>query len=202
MDVEGNQAAGSADNGRPPVKVGGVYKSTQPTYTDGQIAQFQADSRGNQSIAVRDADGTSGANVVGLNDSVSTSKNGLATGAFESRFNGASWDRSRTPTTFKVVAAVAASAGTGATVWTPTTGKKFRLMGYSLSTTANASLIFCDNAAANPIFRTPLLAASGSHGLGAADMGNGILSGTANNVLKVDASATTVITGTVWGTEE
>lgn len=115
-------------------------------------------------------------------------------------WNGATWDRQRTAAKFVIVAAVAITAATGATIWTPASGKKFRLMGYSFSASAAASLIFGDNVVGTVIFRGPLLAAAGIDSQ--YNLGNGFLSAAANNVLKLDVSANATVTGTVWGTEE
>lgn len=117
--------------------------------------------------------------------------------------NGTTWDRLRTPSTFKVIAAVAITAATGATIWTPAAGKKFRLMGYSISASAAASLKFYDGAGGaltTQIFRGPLLAAAGIDSQ--YNLGNGILSAAANNTLALDVTGNATVTGTVWGTEE
>jgi hypothetical protein len=113
-------------------------------------------------------------------------------------WNGASWDRLRTPNVFKVVSAVAVTAGTPASVWTPTSGKKFRLLGFVLSLSVAGFVKLIDSAA--EIFRT------GAMPLGDGDevisLGNGILSALANNILKIDVSATGTVNGTVFGVEE
>lgn len=44
-EIQGNIAAGATDSGKP-VKVGGVYNSTPPTYTNGQRGDAQLDSQG------------------------------------------------------------------------------------------------------------------------------------------------------------
>ncbi len=44
--VQGNTGSGSPDSGNP-VKIGGVYHATQPTFADGQRVDAQFDSRGN-----------------------------------------------------------------------------------------------------------------------------------------------------------
>ena len=113
-------------------------------------------------------------------------------------YNGASWDKPRTASVFKDLAGVAIT--TIATVWTPASGKKFRLMGGSFSVSGACSVLFEDNAAATTIIRTPLLEANKPYSF---DLLNGILSGAANRVLKATASTGTVtITGHLYGTEE
>jgi hypothetical protein len=128
---------------------------------------------------------------------------GLATHATLSVWNGATWVLLRTPIIFKTIAAVAITAATGATIWDPAAGKKFRLMGYCLSSTAAASFKFYEGlttALTTLRFQGPLLAANGVHDC--PPLGNGILSSTADMNLNLDVSATSTVSGTVWGTEE
>lgn len=114
-------------------------------------------------------------------------------------FNGATWDRVRVQSLRKDVSTVA--IGTIATVWMPTSGKKFRLMGGSISVSAAASVLFEDNSAGagNFIWRTPKLSADTPYNF---DLGNGFLSSAANNVLKATSSAAANLTGTLYGVEE
>ncbi len=51
IPVAGDVAAAATDSGNP-VKVGGRYNTTQPTYTDGQRSEVQSDSRGNIKVAL------------------------------------------------------------------------------------------------------------------------------------------------------
>lgn len=46
---QGNVAAGATDSGNP-VKVGGKYNATAPTYTDGQRGDVQLDNKGNVKV--------------------------------------------------------------------------------------------------------------------------------------------------------
>lgn len=114
------------------------------------------------------------------------------------KYDGATIDRERIPVVFKTIAAQAITAGTALDLWTPTTGKKFRLMGFYLSSSAAAYLIFKDDS--TTILNSPAAAAAGI--LSSPPMGNGILSATANNKLKLDVSATSTVSGFVFGTEE
>jgi hypothetical protein len=111
-------------------------------------------------------------------------------------FNGTTWDRLRTPTTYKALAAVA--IGSIATVWTPASGKKFRLMGGSISVSAAVSILFEDNAAGATIIQLPKLAVDTPYNF---DLGNGILSAAANNVLKATSSGAANVTGYLYGCE-
>jgi len=122
-----------------------------------------------------------------------------AVGADLQGFNGATWDRVRLPNVSKDVNGV--SITTIATVWTPASGKKFRLMGGSISSSVAGAVLFEDNAAGagNFVFRTPKLAADTPYDF--VVPGNGYLSAAANNVLKATLASAT-ITGTLYGTEE
>jgi hypothetical protein len=130
-------------------------------------------------------------------------------------FNGATWDRMRTPAIFKQ----ASTAATGSTaLWTPAAGKKFRIMRYRVQMTARAlAAVAADltinllDAAANlglaTITSVPAagLTAGDDYDSGWIDLGNGILSAAANNVLNINLSF--ALTGglvnvNVCGTEE
>ncbi len=104
------------------------------------------------------------------------------------------------PMVFKDIAAVAVTAGTAATVWTPTAGKRFRLMGWRLSSSAAAALIFRYGATPTTMFRTPLLAAAGVDVCEVAC--NGFAPGAAGEALKIDVSANATVSGVVYGFEE
>jgi hypothetical protein len=119
-------------------------------------------------------------------------------GAAIKAYNGVTWDRLRIPTIFKSLQAVA--IGAIATVWTPAGGKKFRLMGGSVSISAAASVLLEDNAGGTTIIQLPALLANVPYQF---DLANGILSGAANRVLKATASVTPcTITGFLYGAEE
>lgn len=114
-------------------------------------------------------------------------------------FNGVSWDKVRIATISKDLSTVA--LGSITTVWTPATGKKFRLMGGTISSSAAVSILFEDNSAGTTIFRTPKLLVDTPYDF-IVNGGQGKLSASANNVLKATSSSAANITGTIWGTEE
>lgn len=124
--------------------------------------------------------------------------------------------RIRTPNKFNTAQATASG---NTAVWTPTSGKKFRLMRFLLDVTNNASqaaggvitFAFQDGTSAlNIAFDVfvPTAAVTtvlGGYTSGWCDLGNGFLSAAANNVLNINLSAT-LATGnvrvTVAGCEE
>jgi hypothetical protein len=129
--------------------------------------------------------------------------------------SGGSWAGIRTPTTFHTVQATASG---NTAVWTPTTGKKFRLMRLMVQITGNATITsgavltvsFQDSTTATNIAIDSYIPASA---LTAADdfvspwidLGNGYLSAAANNVLNVNLSSALAAGNArifVCGTEE
>jgi len=104
---------------------------------------------------------------------------------------------------FKRITPTSITAGTPLTVWTPTSGTKFRLLGYSLGATVAAAQAFFVEGAGNTAtgIATPVLAIGGPPANNPA-LGDGYVSAAVNNALKVDVSATATIAGFVWGVEE
>jgi hypothetical protein len=224
--VTGPTAGGVAATGNP-VQVAGVYNTALPTYTAGQTAQFQSNSRGAMEVAFQ---GTASAiadnnlSSIRPGDQVATQA-GLAVNDFiyGGAFSGAAdaarqgWSKMRTPTVFTTVQATASGA---TTVWTPGSGNKWRLLKIYVEVTQNASLAaggvltitFLDTAAAIPIaFDVFVPTTAVTTTTGAAldvelDLGAfGILSAAANNTFRVNLSAA-LVTGNVrvnaMGTEE
>lgn len=96
QQVNGSIASATTDTDPNTVKVGSMYNSTQPTFTDGQRAEFQIDSRGNQRMAMMVAGTNTAANFMAdNNDGVATSvtTNKMTVMARETIYNGTSWDR-------------------------------------------------------------------------------------------------------------
>ena len=213
LAVKGSIAAGAADSGAP-VKIGGVYNSTPSTYTTGQRGDAHMGSRGALHVNLIAADGVTPALIttpIDANNGLSS----LRTSANEMNYNGTFWDMKRHPNVFKTITATASG---DTAVWTPTSGKKFRAMRYMILLTNEAAL-----ASAGALDVT-LKDASTTLGLGHSfyvpsaggtlvgrvctpwiDIGNGILSALANNVLNINLSAALTagkIRINICGTEE
>ena len=106
-----------------------------------------------------------------------------------------------TPQVIKNIAAQAVTAGTPVTIWTPATGKQYRVLGYAVSLSVAGSVIFKNNhsGTATEVFRTPALLA----GTGTGDkFGAGILPGAVNDALQIDVSASGTVSGYVYGEED
>ncbi len=150
------------------------------------------------------ATGISSAGVDGLGNHIAIltapgSVNSAPLATFPYGFNGTSWDKVRISNISKDVSAVTVTTIT--TLWTPGSGKKFRLMGGTLSCSTAVSILFEDNTAGATIFRTPKLLVDTPYTFEVRG-GQGFLSAVANNVLKATSSGAGVITGTLWGLEE
>ncbi|MGI8551308.1 MAG: hypothetical protein ACR2PL_11070 [Dehalococcoidia bacterium] len=123
---------------------------------------------------------------------------GMATAGFALNFDGVVWHYQRTPAVFKALSAV--SVASEATIWTPASGKKVRVMGFLLSSSVAGSVTLRDNTAGTIIAVVPC----GTAGVGVPSpaLGNGILSAAANNVLTATGPAASALSGMVYGTEE
>lgn len=118
------------------------------------------------------------------------------------------------PTVFKTLALITAAGDTA--IWTPTTGKKFRLMGLQIylatgTTAAAASEISIKDGSTvilNYAMCGVALVAFAIPGVCVADLklpGMGYLSAAANNVLNLNLSSVLAVGGVsvnAWGTEE
>lgn len=112
-------------------------------------------------------------------------------------WNGATYDRSRVANALAQVALSAATAE--ATIFTPTSSKKFRLMGLVLTASAQTVLTFKDNTAGTTIL-TLELAANVPFELSVGLISK--LSAAANNVLTVTRATSAILNGTIFGQEE
>lgn len=197
--VQGTVADAAAAAGNP-VPIGGIVNTTRPTYTNLQRAQAQFDVRGNLGTAVYDAGGNRGANVLAAGDGLGLGNSGLLAISYTMVENGATMDMQRTPRVFKTVSATASG---NTALWTPTTGKKFRLMRLLFDLTSNAgraaggvvTFSLQDNTTdigvTFDVFvpTTAVTTGFGGYTSGWIDLGNGVLSTAANNVLNLNLSA-------------
>ena len=93
--VQGNVASGAPDVGNP-VKVGGEFLTTLPTLTSGQRGDMMLTSRSELIVSLSAAGSTVLARANNSDAaSVSATSNNLGTYAYNSLFNGTTWDRAR-----------------------------------------------------------------------------------------------------------
>jgi len=209
--------------------IGGSVSGTCDFYaTSGSIAeivgvngQFSSGGISFLPVAIGNGTVTEGAGVDGIENAGGSSSIALAAAqmVWTSGANGGTVFR-RTPAVFKTASVSATAAGNTA-VWNPSSGKKFRLMRFQitaqgLSATAATILTISFQDATTAInigTYDVLLPAVANLQAGITtvsawvDLGNGVISATANNVLNANISATvTGATGTfrvnVCGTEE
>lgn len=116
-------------------------------------------------------------------------------------YNGATEDLIRAQNVLKIISGVAYTAGTAQTIWTPTAGKKWRLMGYALSNSVSGAFKFIDGAGGSEKLRTPSCTGT-TPNVSPGTFGNGLISTTADNVLQLDVTASGTVHGYVFGVEE
>lgn len=102
----------------------------------------------------------------------------------------------------KSFAAQAITAGTPVNIWTPTAGKKFRLLGFEFSSSAVAAILLKDGGNTNATFWSTALLAIAGIARNPDNFLNGYLGAAADGILKIDVSANATLTGSVFGVEE
>ena len=101
----------------------------------------------------------------------------------------------------KEIAGLVVVAGTPQTIWTPATGRKFRLYGFHVGVSAACAVLFKEGAGNTSIgVRSGLLGVNGN--VHADSIGEGVVSAAADNALKVDVTANATVHGFVWGYED
>lgn len=163
--VAGEVASGATDSGNP-VKVGGKYNSTLPTFTDGQRADLQLGARGATIVQLQipgTGNAVDSASASTLNDARSNTVSMYGSFVFGYLFNGTTWDRQRTVTVGD--AATTGIPAEGQYLYNGTTWDRQRVGPYQLA-------------------QTPITAASGN-----------VANASAAATLAAAASKTTYITG-------
>lgn len=158
--VTGNSASGATDSGNP-VKVGGVYRTTPPTLTDGQRGDLQVGPNGNLITAIGSGTTALTAGIAdGASDTVTAAGNGLIVRSYGLVYDTASsnWRRARGDTngTYGVATGSAASA----VGMTPVVGRSATSLvvkasagnfyGATIRSGATAGILVAYNAAAAP----------------------------------------------------
>ena len=111
--ASGDVAAGATDSGNP-VKIGGVYRVTPTTYTDGQRADIYCDNNGVLFTRIVVSGGNALTGVSGgITDGASNNVNAVRFLSHGVVFNGTTWDRERKANaTTRIVSAAASTNGT------------------------------------------------------------------------------------------
>ncbi|QND67642.1 hypothetical protein HB777_29370 [Mesorhizobium loti] len=203
--VVGNVASGVADAGAP-VKVGGIYNTTQPTIVTGQRADAQSDVNGNlrtfnTAPIVAGADAVVNANLTSMGNPGASAVllRPLATAGYT--FNGTTWDRQRKPNAASRI--VSSAATTNATVAKASAGDLLKVVGLK-ATAANCFLKIYNKATAptvgtdTPVLTIPLFASQAfNFDLGGMFFATGI--SYAITALAADADTTAIAAGDVLG---
>ncbi len=183
--VSGTVTANIGTSGALALETGGNLATLAAAITSSKM-QVNVAQVGGQATAMSGSDGQTAANV----PMETTGLYNPATPGIE---------RQRTPTVFKVLAEQAVTSGTPVSVWTPATGKKFRIMGYHLSLSVAGAVLIQDSTGVT-VLRMPR--ATNNNPTPSPPMGNGYLSSAANNQVFLDVTATGAVSGVIFGTEE
>lgn len=130
-----------------------------------------------------------------------TLANGLVSNAVQWAYNGAAFDKVRVGKVYKYIEFLNLANATATTVWTPASGKKFRLMGVSISVSGTNAAVHLRDGAGGTVFHTARASGTDTKDF---YFGNGYLSTAANNVLEIyNLTGSTInVHVTAWGTEE
>lgn len=90
----GNIASAATDSGNP-IKIGGKYNSTLPTFTDGQRGDVQIGSRGSLNVTLFSVDSATPINSGAPSTDAVGVQAGITTRSQNTSFNGSTWDRIR-----------------------------------------------------------------------------------------------------------
>ncbi len=188
MGAPGQQVDGNYD----PLAGGQVYDPSSHQYMAAQAGTVTTDSTSGVKYATTLMEHLTKA---GSDGQTASGVGMMAVG----KYNGATIDRERIISKFVQVKAQAVTAGTPVDVYTPTTGKKFRILGYDLGLSVAGSILLEDTTGVE-VLRTGTMAAN--TGKSSGPMGEGILSSAANNHLFLDVTASGTINGWIGICEE
>ena len=192
------------DTGDRLIRVDSKYQATAPAVADGDNAYLLLDTAGRVLISGAAAhDAAAAGNPVRIGGVHRTTVPSVAANDIVDLLLDAAGriHMAFSADTFKMIDAVAITAGTPATVWTPASGKKVRLLGWILSSSAAAALEFQDSGSAGTVrLQSPLLAAAGVHN--SAHLGEGYKLAAADNTLDLGVTANSTVSGMVFGVEE
>lgn len=211
--IFGNVASAATDSGAP-VKIGGIYNTTPPTFTNGQRGDWQIGSRGMGGVTLFPRDSIFAiSSTTNATDAASTGATlvGLNVSSYNMGYNGATWDRVRGNTTGLAVIPygisasrwnyAAASGGivnttTAVTIKAAVASTKNCISSFGVkhdTLGAGGELVIRDGAGGTVLYRTILLTTPESFDrvLPAA------VCGTANTLMEV-ATLTASVTGGVY----
>ena len=191
LNIVGAAADGAAVSGNP-ILVGGCDGTNTQTLLTDNTGRLLPTTR------ISDFSNVNFAWVGVPGDADTASNSVLFVNAQGAVYNGVTNERLRTPNKGKYIQL--ASSAAEQNIWTPAAGKKFRLMGFILTTDVDCNLTFRDNPTGALIFLASAKALVPT--ITPPNLINGFLSGNINRILTIQASAAATIFGTVFGCEE
>lgn len=188
---DGSGSAGVAQSGL--MGYNGTNWDRVRTINTGQLRTTVYNSSGTELLYVAPASVTDG--------SALSSGAGTLVSNVNFGFNGTNFDRVRVGKVYKHIEYLTLPDATGTTIWTPASGKKFRLMGISVSCGSAGRLALRDGSTGTDFIVRFLYAGADTKNF---DFGNGYLSLQADRVLELrnNSGATVNAWVTAWGTEE
>lgn len=141
-----------------------------------------------------------------VTDGTSLTLNGLAVASSNFGWNGYNYDRYRVATVFKWAEFLTFTTNTVLQVWSPTSGRKVRVMGFTISVSAACAInVRLGAAGSGTRFYTLRFPTGG--GTHTVSLGNGLIASAVNHVLEIQnptspSSGTTDVHVAAWGTEE
>jgi hypothetical protein len=164
--------------------------------------RVRADAQKNLMVGLRSGSGVEPTIGAFSTDAISKAANKLGVYATQAGFNGDAWDLVRVANVFKYLNIAALAAAGVSTVWTPTTGKKPRVMGMAIAYTSAGQLnVRTGSAGSGTTFLGTRAAGADTFLI---DLGQGKLASAANDVVEVINAGGANFDGTIliWGTEE
>lgn len=204
-------------NGLAQVIIGGNNTAANPVYVSGSAVAYDPDANLRANISAHNAAFSATKNGVEVNANLNglggvaftsvgntnalaltTSTGNMPVVNYNQLFQGSTlgWGPAFTPDIFKPQVNVTVGT-TAVTLWTPASGKKFRLLGYNLGTNVTGTYTFFDSAGTT--ITSAFLPASAT--ATTVLLGNGYPGASQNNTLTATGPAGGLLTGILFGTE-
>ena len=145
LPMGGNAASAATDSGNP-VKVGGVYNSSLPTFTTGQRGDIQIGSRGSLHVEIWGNDAASAVATATAGDGASNAGTGIYSLSRQNVYNGSTWDRQ-----FACTSQASATITAGATteVVALTASQVIRVCSFTIGMSASGTAKFVQGTGTN-----------------------------------------------------
>lgn len=145
LPIGGSSASGAADSGNP-VKVGGVYNSSLPTFTTGQRGDLQIGSRGSLHVEIWGNDAASAVATSTAGDGASNAGTAMYMIGRNSNYNGSTWDRQFNCTS---QASATVTAGSTTEIVSLTASQVIRVCSFTIGMSASGTAKFVQGTGTN-----------------------------------------------------